>query len=450
MHFYRLILFFFLFPSLSYAQLFRNEACGTENIILEKCSLSSGGLTAEKISEILSSYKYDKKTQNVYYRVPLKFWIYKKRNKDTGLSLKKVKEHLQMINAFQELNNTGFRFYLYPEIDYVTNAKLWVMDFVFEAPAQTIKRKMQGVINVHATHKILKGRWSRVASNYAGTYHAFSRSVLIAQGISSSSLTHEIGHYFGLKHPHRNWDHPLWQEPVSRTRTLVLSKRKVCSRRGDGLCDTPAEPMLSLCTTDSCRFIGTYLTDKYGETYHPHTDNIMSYTKNRECRKHFTRGQIALMLHTAEKDKNAKIWSTSNRKGINADFDIYEPDDFVEMASRIVPGEKQEHSFHQIATYQNKKRKQDELDFLELSLESLSPFASFTIRFSKHTKYDFPKMQISIYKEDMTLFKEFVIDKRMKKIHFSPKKSGTYFFKIKRLSNMNRVGGYQIVINQNR
>ena len=60
--------------------------------------------------------------------------------------------------------------------------------------------------------------------------------------------------------------------------------------------------------------------------YKSNTNNIMSYTKNRECRNNFTEEQIALMLYKASTNKNAKYWTTDKKDADNYIFDYFEPD----------------------------------------------------------------------------------------------------------------------------
>lgn len=101
------------------------------------------------------------------------------------------------------------------------------------------------------------------------------------QCIGSKTLTHEIGHYFGLDHPH---DNQFGNEFVDGSN---------CTTAGDKLCDTPAEPVLLGKVDYNCKYIGTDIDSK-GAVYKPNVDNIMSYGPDA-CANKFTPQQYSLM-----------------------------------------------------------------------------------------------------------------------------------------------------------
>jgi hypothetical protein len=103
-------------------------------------------------------------------------------------------------------------------------------------------------------------------------------------------IAHELGHFFGLYHPH---DIFFGKEFVNESN---------CSTAGDLLCDTPAEPeqsLLNLVDAD-CHYTGNILNsfvDPNGDGYVPSTTNIMSYTPP-PCVKGFTQQQFERMIMT--------------------------------------------------------------------------------------------------------------------------------------------------------
>ncbi|UKM64758.1 T9SS type A sorting domain-containing protein [Flavobacteriaceae bacterium GSB9] len=101
---------------------------------------------------------------------------------------------------------------------------------------------------------------------------------------NTSSLAHEMGHYFSLFHTQGN--------EANGTKELVDGSN--CDTDGDGICDTPADPGLSSENMDyGCNYIGT-AQDANGDFYTPDTQNIMSYA-NKICRTHFSQQQLARM-----------------------------------------------------------------------------------------------------------------------------------------------------------
>ncbi|MBK7467346.1 MAG: hypothetical protein IPJ43_11275 [Saprospiraceae bacterium] len=56
--------------------------------------------------------------------------------------------------------------------------------------------------------------------NGVGDFIYVKKAIFTSQG-EASTLSHELGHFFGLEHTFRNHDHPdplCYREPVSRTR----------------------------------------------------------------------------------------------------------------------------------------------------------------------------------------------------------------------------------------
>ena len=107
-------------------------------------------------------------------------------------------------------------------------------------------------------------------------------STAILDGSNITTLTHELGHNFGLVHTH---------ETAGGTETVARSGDCMnCWEAGDGLCDTEADPNLdNFPVNSSCVYTGT-ASDECGWMYTPNPRNIMAYG-NRSCRNFFTEGQ---------------------------------------------------------------------------------------------------------------------------------------------------------------
>jgi hypothetical protein len=390
------------------------------------------------------------KEDNILYRIPVKFWIFRMSNGTGGLTLTEIKEYMNDLNYYHSINNTGFRFYLRPDIEYINNDRLYKLNYISQAPFQSMLKKSKGCINVLVTEKLIKKNLFKADNSYSGTYNRLSNAVIYSKGSSSSTLTHEIGHYFGLKHPHRLWQVKIlglrikkFQEPVSREKTVLIGNKKQCEKRGDKLCDTPAEPRLSNLTTDDCKYTGWNITDKYGIKYRPSTNNIMSYTRNRECRDTFTIGQIERMLYFASKNKYHKIWSTQYENSEDFDFDYYEPDDNRATASEIFFNTFQTHTFHKMSTSKKKAELEDNIDWLYFNINSKIP-QNINISFQK-SKYKFSPIRISIYYNKDLIHKTKISQlTNTNTIELKQRKKGTYFIKIEKLTPQNHITGYII------
>ena len=96
----------------------------------------------------------------------------------------------------------------------------------------------------------------------------------------STTLSHELGHIFGLRHTHG---------PSNDVRTKELVNGSNCTSEGDLLCDTPADPYLWNRVNQNCEF-PYIIQDANGDVFVPDTRNIMSYS---HCSLYFSQQQLA-------------------------------------------------------------------------------------------------------------------------------------------------------------
>ncbi len=115
----------------------------------------------------------------------------------------------------------------------------------------------------------------------------------------STTLGHELGHYFGLYHT------------FERVNGLELVDGSNCETAGDMICDTPADPYqvnsgaTYLSPDDPCLFIYRP-TDANGQFYTPHIANVMSYYP-MACQCGFTFDQLELMAKNCV-EGGGRVW----------------------------------------------------------------------------------------------------------------------------------------------
>ncbi len=119
------------------------------------------------------------------------------------------------------------------------------------------------------------------------------QGVTVANGCAASdwnhsTFTHEVGHYFNLRHTHSTLG---GDECVDGSN---------CASAGDGFCDTPADPKLTdVVDWNTCDYLGTE-QDACGSgmPYDPDTTNIMSYS-TKLCRTYLSTEQQSMVEWTA-------------------------------------------------------------------------------------------------------------------------------------------------------
>ncbi len=439
-------LFLLLLCSGINGQITKDEFCGANESFDIKFINKPWYGNNQYLYNFLNSCGYEKDTKKTFFRVPVKFWIYRRSDGSGGVNELRLKELMKYLNHYNEINNTGIKFYLRPDVSYVDSDKLYELRYILEAPQQTFIRKSKGCINIHLVKNLVKKRIGKSKIQYNGTYNLVSRVVIIRQNIATSSLTHEIGHYFGLEHPHRHYNKgKRRQESVSRTRKAKRIFRSClnCEINGDAIADTPAEPNLTRYTNKKCKYNGHNVRDNWGEKYKPKTDNIMSYTANRECRTKFTKGQIAVMLKTASDSKYAKSWSTKPSDNNKYNFDYFEPDNSKETAAEIFFNTKQKRTFHKI--YSGKKNDfDDDTDWLFFEIKS-NVKKSVKIKIAKDKK-DFPEMTVSIYSKTGKIKESKIKGVVFKTITMKELAKGKYYIKIKKNNKTKNISEYKIEI----
>jgi hypothetical protein len=164
-----------------------------------------------------------------------------------------------------------------------------------------------------------KDYWGGVASGIPGTTVFLRRNL----DITSNSISHEVGHCFGLFHTF----HGLCRNEGGCPELVDGSNCDVC---GDFVCDTPADPTIGNKDISTCEWNGITCnnnsnTDANGDHYLPDPANLMAYSPSL-CREYFTQGQgermrimiakypeLQLVINTEHKYLSNITFNTTNK-----------------------------------------------------------------------------------------------------------------------------------------
>jgi hypothetical protein len=192
-------------------------------------------------------------------------------------------------------------------------------------------------------------------SNYytpIGDYISLTRT-RDANTSNAVTFVHELGHYFGLDHTHAGHLNgsggtpilPCRKEDVRRdiyaylpvlcNTTIFTVVNRWCNTKGDGFCDTPADPSPSLLAT---------ATDNFGQTFFPEKKNYMSYYQQQGVeRSLFSNSQRGAILFRLKNrllfgtiDENLLVFSLNSLK-----LDKYERDNSARTSKEIILDEVQ-------------------------------------------------------------------------------------------------------------
>ncbi len=321
------------------------------------------------------AYRVEGTNENVYYRIPVKFWVFNDSNKGVFWTLQNpevtLKTAMWSLNEAFRRNNVPIRFYmLCPE--YIEDKKLGSESASSFYLTFTSRYNTTGALNVRIINKFSDPRTG-------GQYNRFDDAVTMrrdlmnykdfpepGKNVAFGTFIHEVGHWLGLDHTHQFYNVPCIREPVTRgmawgvCNPIPLFLRR-CEVTGDALCDTEADRMLQNYPSNvvNCTWIPGPRDDR-GDLYRPDVSNYMSYAEDA-CVNKFSVGQRTIMVRKASiRSAFGIIYPTYTVKA-NNDFDIYEPDDTDKAASPIALNETQ---IHNLSTIYSQQYCEDNSDWL--------------------------------------------------------------------------------------
>ena len=128
--------------------------------------------------------------------------------------------------------NANIRFYQYAEIDFILNSDFYVIESDAEINELRLINNIENVIDIYAVPDLSSDNGS-ICGKSTFTWYGIQGIVVDNSCFDRFTVNHEVGHYFDLFHPHEDANGEEFVNGSS------------CAVRGDGLCDTPADPKLT-------------------------------------------------------------------------------------------------------------------------------------------------------------------------------------------------------------
>ncbi len=277
--------------STSYAQ--SPPACGTNatsleairsRLLLNKAQLSEGALPAAR------SIEY----------VPVRFHMVTQNDGSGGVAIRNVLDQLCTLN--EDFAETGIQFYMRGDFTPVRNTGV-NENHIQQTSYMSMMRDAEA-INVW----IVRTPYSPNPEALTYGLYQVSQDWLIIRreeiNRSSYTLTHEMGHFFGLLHTFYGWDIDPWMESRHGNPAPAMSPmdipterqdRSNCDSAGDYICDTPPDYNFGYYWTHNCSYQGG-AKDPMGNLVQPDETNFMSYFDRCDrADYHFSPQQRSLM-----------------------------------------------------------------------------------------------------------------------------------------------------------
>lgn len=219
--------------------------------------------------------------------LPVQFHVVRTTAGQSPVTQEMINQAMANLNGY--FQNAGLRFFECSSAKYINDSNL----SNFNSSMQGIlvgKSYTAKVVNIYCVGSIDGG----TIAGY--TYLPGSGQpdiILMDDGVlTSATLPHEMGHFFGLLHTHGTANCAS-----SGVGTNELVDGSNCSFAGDLVCDTPADPGLlgagcsQLVVDVNCNYIGS-ARDANGALFKPDVHNVMSYSRSA-CRDRMSPGQYA-------------------------------------------------------------------------------------------------------------------------------------------------------------
>ncbi|GAA3621933.1 T9SS-dependent choice-of-anchor J family protein [Flavivirga jejuensis] len=247
----------------------------------------------KKHEQVFASNKSNKNnTHSVVNSIPVKAHIVRSSKGTGGLCVSDLNNAIETLNAIYA--GAYMEFFLCDAINYIDDDGLCHFKKGNESDLKETNYTA-GLINIYFID-YLENTSEESICGYSNNVGRHNDIIVIKNSCATngSSLAHELGHFFSLTHTHG---------PDSSKMTTELVDGSNCDTDGDGICDTPADPMFTNSNINNfCEYTGID-TDANGHTFNPDTGNLMSYSR-KSCRNHFTHQQLARMYAFYQTTKN--------------------------------------------------------------------------------------------------------------------------------------------------
>jgi len=284
------------------------------------------GIDQDDIAQITSRLKLNKQAiadgfvnerSGAIIYLPVKFHLIAKTDGTLRIKEEHALRQLALLN--ENYLDQEIQFFLETGFNYIDNTGAF--DNPSSGAGQLIlnQNKLNGRINIFVAKTAMTGGGS--LGTTLGFYSPFSDWIVIRQAELlnlTSTLTHEMGHFLSLLHPHNGWD-SINYNPADHTPTPVDSPGSVkteneartgacknCETAGDFLCDTPPDYNFGF-GWNTCDYDAGTL-DPCGEVVDVQEDNYMGYFG--DCNSYvFTPQQKELMeVDVASRLNNSTIF----------------------------------------------------------------------------------------------------------------------------------------------
>lgn len=156
------------------------------------------------------------------YSIPVKIWAYGVNNAPSYDDIKNTMQNLNSLNAQTE---SGFSYYLI-DLEFIKKKKFDNMGFGIQMPWQSITRHEKNLLNIALVGALHKSGDQDKGQGRTGVCFSPTGSVTVTKGEDMSVVTHEVGHFLGLKHQFDLQDNIMSYNPEKSKRRVFTADQK--------------------------------------------------------------------------------------------------------------------------------------------------------------------------------------------------------------------------------
>lgn len=232
----------------------------------------------QELADFIANQHTRAKTTNGVDTIPLKLHVVSRNDGSGRYRLDYLTTVICQLNT--RFAPVGFYFYVKFPINFIKNDNYFIHDF-WNGAAMMNQYNVPNTANIYFVQD---------PNGACGYFAPSADGIAIGKSCAdpnNTTVTHELGHYFGLPHTFVGWENggtPSNPERVTR------GAGANCNSAGDMFCDTDADYQSNRW---NCPYTGTKL-DPLGVPYDPDSSLYMGYAQDA-CMTRFSNQQIARM-----------------------------------------------------------------------------------------------------------------------------------------------------------
>lgn len=207
-----------------------------------------------------NSISFDQSSISTSVNIPIRVHIVMNIKGLAGVTVSNISA--SVVSANNYFKNAGLQFFV-DSIDYVKDYNYSFITYNYLKKELLNKYAVSSRINLFLVDSIYMGTERSYGFTYFPDAVDSNFIYLDKNYVDASSLSNMLGHFMGLLSTHETFG------------GRELEDESNCSKSGDLICDTYADPDLYNMVIDSCKYIGSN-RDEAGKYYVPSVANIMS------------------------------------------------------------------------------------------------------------------------------------------------------------------------------